>query len=465
MSYFRNISRSLFAKMTLLSLVFFVLAIVYTVILPVREWTSERDPMIVTEGIIRNEVWDAFDDEVGELDDITELDGSGIIRSAMRENPHLRLYVEQGDRSWSAGGSPKWRDVVNFDHPDLVLPENAQDDACRGANYSAMSFKDDHGTGRIFSRECNGEQTYFEISGIENPIPEAQSWKTRYPPEFIWVRVKEHLIVSVGIILIAFLVLGLALRSLRKVTDVAESFNPEAVEHKLPESGLPTEVRPLIQAVNSLLDKVNESREQQRFFLATAAHEIRTPLAIMRARLEDVPEGTTKDDLRSDVRRLSGLVEDLLRLISVRNQGVPEQQVDLVALARKVVEQRAPYAIECGVDLGLDADIENYLMAGDERLLLVAVSNLVDNAISFSEEGGSVEVVVGNAGKLSVQDHGPGVPADTRESIFEPFAKNPPNRKGHGLGLAIVKAVVSLHRGEIQVEDTEGGGATFELQF
>jgi signal transduction histidine kinase len=157
-------------------------------------------------------------------------------------------------------------------------------------------------------------------------------------------------------------------------------------------------------------------------------------------------------------------VENLLHLLSVRNRGRPDGRVDLVELARDVVADRAPMAIEKSVDVGVETNAESVVIEGDQRLLHVALCNLIDNAVSLSRPGDSVDVVVTADQEILVRDHGPGVPVDNRESIFEPFTKEPPNRRGHGLGLAIVRAIVNLHEGDIRVEETVGGGATFVMK-
>jgi signal transduction histidine kinase len=192
---------------------------------------------------------------------------------------------------------------------------------------------------------------------------------------------------------------------------------------------------------------------------------MRTPLTLIRIRLEEMLDEDIRDHLRSDVRRLSSLVEDLLRLLNVASRGDPQGCVDLVDLARRVVADHAPIAIEAAVDIGMEAGVDSVIVRGDDALLFVAVGNLVDNAISFSKPGDTVDVAVSAQGAISVRDRGPGVPVDSRYSLFEPFAKYPPNRKGHGLGLAIVAAIADLHGGGVRIEDAAGGGAMFVLQL
>lgn len=104
-------------------------------------------------------------------------------------------------------------------------------------------------------------------------------------------------------------------------------------------------------------------------------------------------------------------------------------------------------------------------LVGDADLVAVAIANLVDNALSFSEAGGQVVVSLDSDGVLSVRDHGPGIPESRLDVLFEPFVRFPPSRNGHGLGLAIVRAVATAHGAGLRAENAEGGGAVFTLDF
>jgi len=454
--WLKVLPKSLFAQLALLSLIFVLLAVLYGVVLPVTRNIHGWDPISRTYILVREELYDY---EADSREDLSFLNHSELLNTVASNNEHFRYFVQIGNQTAALGGPPRWKDVVEIEHPDLVTAETDETGQCIANISNGYTFHDEHGPARVFSSRCPPYSVYIEISGIEIPLP-----KKNYPLDTFWNMMKDEVLTSLGVFVIAFLVLGLALRSLRRVTNVAHSFNPEQVENKLPEAGVPSEVLPLIQAVNGMLDKVSESREQQNFFLATAAHEIRTPLTILRARLEEIPDGESKDELRNDVRRMSRLIEDLLRLLSVGNKGEPGDQVDL-ALTRQVVAERAPVSIDKGINISLESEVDSVHIRGDKRLLKVALANVIDNAVSFSESGDSVDIHVSSKGVVSIRDHGPGVPFGSRESIFKPFAKNPPNRNGHGLGFAIVKAIVNLHRGKVRVDVTPGGGATFVFQF
>ena len=214
-----------------------------------------------------------------------------------------------------------------------------------------------------------------------------------------------------------------------------------------------------------MIARVDETQQKHNFFLSTAAHEMRTPLTVLRTRLEMLDEGRVKDKLVNDVRRLTSLVNQLLRLMRIGGPKSLNAEVDVVRCCERVVRERTSYAMELEVHLQFDSDVPSYIITGDEGLLEVAIANLVDNAVSFSKSGDTVRLAMYMSGNLVVTDSGPGIPEDKLNALFEPFAKFPPNRNGHGLGLAIVKAIAVLHEANVSAANRAGGGAEFTLSF
>ena len=214
-----------------------------------------------------------------------------------------------------------------------------------------------------------------------------------------------------------------------------------------------------------MLSRIDETQKQHNFFLSTAAHEMRTPLTVLRTRLEMMDEGNLKEKLIDDVRRLSHLVNQLLRLMRIGGPKNHEHDIDLVQCCQRVVRERHLLAETAGVKLSFEIEQSAVIIPGDEGLMEVAIANLVDNAVSFSSAGQTVELKVKADYSVSVRDHGLGIPDDKLANLFEPFAKFPPNRNGHGLGLAIVKAIAQLHNGNVSADNAEDGGARFTLTF
>ena len=350
-------------------------------------------------------------------------------------NEHFRLYVRHGSDEVQIGEAPRY--VAHA----MALSGSLRTTQTEPTRMSSNFIIEEDGapTSVQFTRQ-EGVDRYWEIGGITTPIPSVQNVFTAVNPMVFWMSSRNPLIAGAGVLLIAFIVLLLAARSLRTLTRAVHSFDNRSAELQLlPVEGLPTEVASLVRAINEMIERVEKAHEEQELFLATAAHELRTPMAVLRTRLEELPESETKETLRDDIRRMASLVEQLLRLMHIRNHRDLEDEVDLVATARDVVAERAPLSVDRGVDIELESEPKGLIVKGHSGLIWVAIANLVDNAISFSKSGDTLKVSVDADGAVAVRDSGPGIQPSDLERIFQPFAKSPPNRQGHGLGLAIVR--------------------------
>lgn len=455
--------RSLIGQMSVLVLIFMILAFVYFVVWPVVESRQRADPMQKSEAAAHRELLAALTGSRGLT--IENVHESPVLAEIAAKNSEFRYFVQLGSRSAEFGGPPQWRDKVDF---SSVVPTDAADEGtAAGFSFGGWRavFHENGVETKAMILDVDGERGYIEYGGIVNPRDVDQQLLFLDDLRRFWLTGKDLLISALGFTLIAVLVLLLASRSLRRVASVANQLDDGAPAREFPEDGLPTEVLPFVRAVNDMIGRVRAAQDEQAFFLSAAAHELRTPLTVVRTWLDDLPDSETKQRLRQEMRNISSLVEQLLRLMSIRNRDFTASDVDLVAVAQSVVADKAPMAIEQGVALALDNAANSMTVQGDETLLKVALGNLIENAISFSKPGDTVQVRVDPVKGIDVCDQGPGIPAEELASIFEPFAKNPPNRKGHGLGLAIVGAIMSLHRGAVSASNNTGGGATFELSF
>lgn len=452
------LSRSLIGRMTLLSVVFLVLAAGWFTVVPYWSYYARVDPLDLTRNRARAEITRPIFDAQAPLSSLAE---SAVLNEVASANPGFRFFVRSGTEEFQFGDAPRH---LALDSSMRELLEDRQTEPSR--TYSSVEIQE-HGAPTVISFTHDEDRDYYyEVGGITTSIASAQNIFEAVDPMAFWLSSGDPLIAGAGVLLIAFVVLLLAARSLRTLTRAARSFDMRAAERRvLPVEGLPTEVASLVRAINEMVERVEKTHEEQELFLATAAHELRTPMAVLRTRLEELPESETKETLRNDVRRMASLVDQLLRLVQIHNNRDLPDQVDLVATARDVVAERAPLSIDRGVDIELASEPDSLVVKGHRGLVGVAVANLVDNAISFSKSGDTLKVSVDNDGTVSVSDCGPGVPDDELERIFEPFAKSPPNRQGHGLGLAIVRAVMTAHGGEVSARNADGGGADFALQF
>ncbi len=243
--------------------------------------------------------------------------------------------------------------------------------------------------------------------------------------------------------------------------------------------GIPAEVRPLVGAVNELLARLDEVLGVQNRFIADAAHQLRTPVAGMKAHIE---VALREDDLARvkqslahiyvSVERMSRLVAQLLSL--ARNEPTTVKHIDLAPLdlaqvAFAVTTEWVPQAFHRDIDLGFEGADQHVAIAGDASRLSELLANLLDNAIRYSREGGRVTVRVGASPtpRVSVSDDGPTIPVAERERVFERFHRLLGTRTdGSGLGLAIAREIAALHGATIRLEDdTDGVGNTFTIEF
>lgn len=273
--------------------------------------------------------------------------------------------------------------------------------------------------------------------------------------------------------IIAYFFSGKALKPLKDFAQQTEQINEESLtDTRLPEDTT-AEFRQLSESVNGMLDRLAQSFDAQRQFTGNAAHELRTPLALMQTRLElfaaehrQMSEETAKllHFQQEQVERLSALVRTLLEMSDLRS--VPRtDRIDLAPMVEEVLVDLTPLAQKNGITLTQAG--ENVQLTGSDVLLYRLLFNLTENAIKYNRTGGSVEVSVereGGQAAIRVRDTGPGIAEEYRDSIFQPFFRVDKSRSramgGVGLGLALVQEIVRLHGGTVRVEQSADTGTT-----
>jgi signal transduction histidine kinase len=261
------------------------------------------------------------------------------------------------------------------------------------------------------------------------------------------------------------IVVRATLAGLGKAVAQAENINIDRRGARLPLADVPTEVVPLVAAVNAGLSRLDEGYERHKRFLLDAAHELRTPIAILHTRLESLPPSPDTSRLIADVARLSILAEQLLDLQRLNQQDVQFGKIDLVTIGKRVAADLAPLAIAAGYDIAFETEVERVEVNGDPASLERALTNLVQNAIQHGGRNGSITIAVGRPAIISVTDQGPGIPAADRAQVFEPFHRIHARDRGVGLGLNLVREIARLHEAQVTVLDGPGGGACFRIAF
>lgn len=308
-----------------------------------------------------------------------------------------------------------------------------------------------------------GTPRYVELRGIAAPIDVPVARPAQALAARAWSLARGFLLPALGVLAICTAIMVIHIVRIRRIARLVQPVE-EGEARQLDEGGLPSEILPLIRAVNRMIAAGAAGERRRRFFLSAAAHEMRTPLAVLRTRLELLDDSEDRTKLIADVRRLSRVVNDLLTLARIRERPVEFVDTNLSAVGRQAVEGLDPVAMRQGVTLRVEGP-RDAVVPGDERLIGIAVTNLVDNAIAATPPGGSVWITVARSGWLSVRDNGTGIAADRLPEIFEPFVRFSDRPSGHGLGLAIVRAVVDAHHATIEVASEEGRGTTFTIRF
>lgn len=370
---------------------------------------------------------------------------------SLRETPALRLLIERNEGLWFVAATTDGASLSRGTVP---------------ATYAAIVPL----VHLFHSADIRGASGVSEIASVEDvrtPIGEVRilfggtagkGWsvlaifKEAYP-----IYLSLLAIALPAIFLAVPRIVGHALARVSDVADMASQIEPQRRGDRLPLAGIPKEVAPLVTAFNGALDRIeNEFMKRQRF-LVDAAHELRTPIAIVQTRIEGLSEGLERRRLLDDVARLADMAEQLLDF-ERGNQTVDlDETVDLIDIARMAVADLAPLAIAAGYEMSFHSNETRVERKGDNSTLRRAIDNLIRNAIDHGGGHGTITVSALADGAISVSDEGPGIPADHQEFVFEPFYRVVPNSRGAGLGLSLVKQIAEKHGGYASIESGSKG--------
>ena len=292
---------------------------------------------------------------------------------------------------------------------------------------------------------------------------------------------KNSLIISAVLALLGgvatYFISGHALRPIRELSDKIEKVQAQNLADSRIEENQVKELNQLSVSYNRMLERLSDAFEIQRQFTANAAHELRTPLALMQVQLDlyhsNSHPGNDADTVQmikmvtEQNDRLNKMVKTLLDMSELQTVG-RDDEIILDALVDEVLEDLEPLAE--GKNIRLIGKCKDITMVGSDILIYRLVYNLVENAIKYNHSGGQVTVTADRKEKhvyLSVEDTGAGIPEELKERVFEPFFRVDKSRSrelgGVGLGLALVREIVRVHDGSITVKSNPSGGTIFEV--
>ena len=278
---------------------------------------------------------------------------------------------------------------------------------------------------------------------------------------------------------VTYFISGHALRPIRKFSDKIEEVQAQNLSDSRIEENSVKELNQLGISYNKMLERLSEAFEIQRQFTANAAHELRTPLALMQVQLDlynsTSHPGNDADTLQTikmvteQNDKLNRMVKTLLDMSELQTVG-RDDKIILDAVVEEVLADLEPLAVEKNIKL--IGKCEDATMIGSDILIYRLVYNLVENAIKYNHPLGQVTVTAYQRNKhvyLSVEDTGSGIPKELRERVFEPFFRVDKSRSrelgGVGLGLALVREIVRVHDGSICIKSGKTGGTIFEVTF
>ena len=278
---------------------------------------------------------------------------------------------------------------------------------------------------------------------------------------------------------ITYFISGRALKPLRDFSDKIEKVQAQNLSDSRIDENDVKELNQLSISYNKMLKRLSDAFEVQRQFTANAAHELRTPLAVMQVQLDSYKAAEHSDNDKSAAEtikmiteqneRLSKMVKTLLDMSELQTIA-RNDAIAVDALIEEVIADLEPLAAKKHV--GLIQKTEAVTMMGSDILIYRLVYNLVENAIKYNKQGGHVTVSCNEQDKhihIIVADTGSGIPKEMRDRVFEPFFRVDKSRSrelgGVGLGLALVNEIVRVHDGRISVRDNSSGGTTFEVEF
>lgn len=308
-----------------------------------------------------------------------------------------------------------------------------------------------------------GQRSFY--TQVEQTLPMMQSLNASVVNEFFmdggWLQIPFFF----ALLGISALTLRSGLAPVKEMASLAAKIEPGDSTLRLPTEGIAAEILPLVTSFNRALDRLDEGLTRQREFNANAAHQLRTPLAVLAANIDTLPDSVA-GRLRHDVQLMSRIVHQLLLVARLETLNVQlDEPVDLRFAARQAAENLGPIAISTGKTLEVDEPDEPVLILGNAMVINIAISNLIENAIKHSPSGSSVRIRVTSYFSIDVCDSGPGIPLEFREKVFQRFWRGESSGDGAGLGLSIVRRIMHALKGSVFVTEAPEGGAQFTLQF
>jgi signal transduction histidine kinase len=346
--------------------------------------------------------------------------------------------------------------------PGVVEPLAPIDNANQRDFFLTSGAGDDHKRYGFMLRATYGEKPVW----VQVAIPQGEIAFDSVLEEFIkdigWI----WLPFVIGLLATNLVVARIGLRPLKRAAQQAEAIGPGTVSTRLNEEGLPREVLPLVRAVNHALDRLQTAFQSQQRFIADAAHELRTPVAVLKAHTALPLHEGRLEAWKAEVDAMGRLVNQLLESARLDVIALERNEtIEINEVAQLIITQLAPLAVGARKSIALIASPEPIYINGSTALLSSALRNLIENGIRYTPADTEVTVEIKLPATITVSDKGPGIAPGEREQIFQRFWQGRRDRGGGaGLGLDIVARAVKALGGTICLADA-AVGAVFVIEL
>jgi signal transduction histidine kinase len=329
--------------------------------------------------------------------------------------------------------------------------------------YDANQRQPQHVFGAVYRTRVGDRTIYVQV---ERPSKNASSLAKAVLEEFLvdgdWLEIL-FLFVLIGVCL---WIVDRGLRPLRHISAIARSIGPANAHIRFSTDNVPKEILPCILSLNAVLDRLEHGLERQREFNANAAHQLRTPLAVLSANVQSLDDPAAIERLKIDVDHMTRIVSQLLLTAQLDNSMIDfDEVVDLNEIVADVSANLGPIAINADKSIRLERSDAKLLIRTSGFALKAALQNLIENAIKHTPRKNSVLVRVTALPAVDIIDSGPGISEELRPKIFERFWRGDKSADGAGLGLSIVQKIMTAMHGTISVADAPGGGAQFTIRL
>ncbi len=317
--------------------------------------------------------------------------------------------------------------------------------------------------GVSIQHEFNGEAYLIQAAQSEESAEAfTKILATTFLTRMAWISI-PFLLLLIGVI---YFSIRKSLTPLQKASQQAREITFKTSDKRIDEIDIPSEILPLVRAINGALERLEKGAAGQKEFTANAAHELRTPLSILRSQVDMLEDRKIARKLAQDVDGMSRLVSQLLDIARLDfPDALPTETVDLTEILEKVCQDLWPVILREKHDLSLQTADEPVYAIGNSNAIYRALRNLLENAVAHTPAGTPIEVTQ-EVATIHIRDHGPGIQNEDMDKIFRRFwRKGTSSNSGSGLGLSIVKRIAELHQGDISAANHPEGGAIFTLRL